>query len=846
MVPPKMPTQQRPTQPPIKYPVRRQPSYPVDPNVTRAMQWDVEKARFGWRPYGQYGQPVQQNQGGKYWDNPQRVARYYHAANTLPAGAPDPAWLNRQQLTNAYETLRKANGNEPWYNWKPLAENDPAIQILRSLPMPSPDAMPEVERDQFYPSWSQVNPALKPQKRERYYTMPYEDAIANLGQDVIAAFPVQGGNVLIPTSFIDSYTSQAQQQQPLTTPIEQPTNALGIPQDQYNALPGWQRAVIAGSPWLNTAIGALGGAVTGGFIFGLPGAVAGGIAGGALMKSAESSEAAMKVLTALGKPAMWLEQGVGVLGQVGNSISDPEKYGEVQDVLNNLGAAWEAGQLAYETSFQDIRNKETGEYEVHAQQLGQPAPTIWKAPDEKTAQGWALTEARERILANPEDKDQIIAEIAGKFGIGGTARDLVGQILLDPLNLFGDAANAAGFKFARMFGNKTLADAFQLHSQFAIAGENFQRGLRGEKLLKAGPMYANDVMDAVRAYGTKIRQMPVEDALRFGGVSRWIAGIDSAGSIKALAQGNKWNALDTFRGLTPQARAGEVLHQAVDGLQTMIADEVDPMLAVAKVKAIAGLNPEDVVRSLEDTGYKLPRWFQSGEAQPIALALKDLVNPVDELAARWKITRRQAEVLQLVADIRGQPVARLMADLQSATPQQAQDMFRAYLQETQALTDNTLKAKAQRVLQLLAEDGEDPTGLTFKKFTDTFLGRDHAPFTAEEFRGQLFHLLTDGIERWSVKYFGVKPPNWAVRTGQMIKRAQGLALLGWNPAFMINNMLNNLVTLGWDGLLSATSMRGRMKFLREAGIWASKSGGQREGEMLFKRWRISRAGLIGI
>jgi hypothetical protein len=162
---------------------------------------------------------------------------------------------------------------------------------------------------------------------------------------------------------------------------------------------------------------------------------------------------------------------------------------------------------------------------------------------------------------------------------------------------------------------------------------------------------------------------------------------------------------------------------------------------------------------------------------------------------------------------------KLMSDLYKAKPDEANVIYRQFiqtLQERAAGGDNA----ATRLLETISKD----TSLTrldgkkLKDFSELFLGRNGAPFSLEEYKGQLFHLLTDNLEAWAVKNFKVKPAHWSLRTAELIKRAQGKVLLGLNPTFLLNNAINNLVTLGWDGLLEFCPARTRLRFLKELGF----------------------------
>ena len=185
---------------------------------------------------------------------------------------------------------------------------------------------------------------------------------------------------------------------------------------------------------------------------------------------------------------------------------------------------------------------------------------------------------------------------------------------------------------------------------------------------------------------------------------------------------------------------------------------------------------------------------------------------------RWRTTREQASILQRVADMMGEDVYKVMADLHSGAPEDADTLYRAFTQrlEKAAASD----PNAAKMLEALAKDQSlnKLTGNKLKDLAGIFLGKDGAAFDADLYKGQLFHLLTEGTEKWAVDWFGIKPANFAVRTGNLVKRAQGLLLLGINPSYLVNNALNNLVTLGWDGLLGMNGVRSGRSWLKDMGL----------------------------
>lgn len=831
------PTQQPAAQPaqPVTRP--QTPAKPINRTMNRYM--DPRARQTGDKPTQTpdvYQKPVGYDVRAGYWQEPQRVARYYHAMQTLPPGTPTQPWMDLDKLSQAYGYLQQKNKGSAWYTWDRLEDDDPGNELLAAIPLPPPSAMPEPERKQWYQQW---DTGLPQQDDESYYPMPFAEASKTFDAQSLALFPKQGDNVMVPARTMSTMTgltnNAAQMQAPINPQVA--TGPHGMPQELYDQLPTWQKVALDVSPWVGKVVGA---ATLGLAGFGMAGPVGGaaGLAGGWAMgatlekgvdpetgKPLDTAEGQIaKAMMFLDVAAEQLERGLGFVGQLTDNPLE---------TLANPEAAFQAGALLYESGIigsvplaedEDARRRGVIKYEVY--QLGQAEPTILEIPEGPVSE-YFMAQARRKIMAGASPED-VLTEMKAQFGFTGQMRDTIGHMFLDPLNMLGDVSNAGLAGLARVGKNAPLEAAALSRSQFGTAVVNFKRGLTGGTLEKAGNMLTNDLSDIPRLYGQALRNMKPEDARTFGAVSRWIAGLDEAGNVRSYvnAEGRPQKGiqktLDYLRGGTPQARATEVLTHSVDGLQQLINDEPDIARVTAKVQSIAGASPSQVVAALDND--PLPRWFESAEAQPVTLALRDMRKKVDDLWDRWRTTRDQANIVERVSGMMGMDPYELMAKLHNGTPEEADSLYRAFIQRLEKAAAGgegvPADASAAKILDTLKKDQGlyAMNGAQLRKFADTFLGKDAAPFGDAQYKAYLFHMLSDGVEGWAVKWFGVKPPSFVVRTGTLIKRAQGLVLLGLNPTFLLNNALNNLVTLGWDGLLAMSPARSGRGWLKSMGV----------------------------
>lgn len=55
-----------------------------------------------------------------YWEEPQRVGRWYEFLQLQEDDYVPPSWLDKDQVTSMYKSLKAYNGNEDWMRWKPV------------------------------------------------------------------------------------------------------------------------------------------------------------------------------------------------------------------------------------------------------------------------------------------------------------------------------------------------------------------------------------------------------------------------------------------------------------------------------------------------------------------------------------------------------------------------------------------------------------------------------------------------------------------------------------------------------------------------------------------------------
>ena len=447
-----------------------------------------------------------------YWEDPFRVARNYQAINSMPPGAETPDWMDKEQITAAYNYFKSANKGKPWTEWKFLNEADPARGFLQQIVVP-PDDM------------------LLP--KEVLYKAPPEEQVQQqadtLSLDAILANPnIPGWNKALSWLFLP-----------------------GSSESGFN----WKAPL---GPALVVGAAALAGGVVGGLVGGGIGAIPGAILGGAKAAGAmyafglgaqgvmtgsqyakgEFEEAGF---TGLAKGAGAVEQGTyflfGVLNmfwegtkrvagvgvQSALSASDPDRYGPIDELFGSWAqfkGTWHAGftlPMAVQEAFVSTGiDEDRGDVWQLGQEEQTRRPDLQLRPDGPILKAganygdvlrWYRNEVAEG--APPAYIQQLMYQWSG---ITTQVADLVGAVVLDPLN-YGipqKYANLALGKVADASGNIPLAQAAAMGAE-----------------MKSGPV------GTLRLYQHTLRTAtPVEIISGGSWIQRYLGGVERTGEVQ--------------------------------------------------------------------------------------------------------------------------------------------------------------------------------------------------------------------------------------------------------------------------------------------------------------------------
>jgi len=743
-----------------------------------------------------------------YWEDPRRVARYYHLLQSAAPDDPIFNWIDAEGVSAAYKYFQQANNNAPWQEWKYLSPDDPARSWLQQVGTPPAEIM-----------------------------FPFE-------------------------AFQEQYGQYMMEQDPL---YQEAMRQGGGQEVQYENLPAWQKLIapILQSPAAHGAFTAVPWAIlatlSGGPVSGL-GTLAGGAALGV---AAQHSETIAELLNVMDIPAGILEGGVGAVAQYLGAVMDPEAYGTVEEFNKNVVQAYKAGQTAYETVstegaitrtssniFQGIENAlyDLGMREAFGERLirqdlagpgeawhiGLPEPVdISSVFDDQQLGLAAIVQAR-RDLVDGRSFNDIQEEVNLRYGFTGQMAELFARSAADPLNVI------------EPYGGKILwgplADAL------------------GNPALGRAMRETHGLAQGLELYKVMLRTgqtgLTVADLSHAGAFTRFMAGVTKDGQVRSggpvLGElGRKFIGTIPFVGdwinlmfeMTPASRLKTILGIVSDNAQVLLyTDRDNPEAMVQRLKTW-GNTPLEAAAEYSQASLGSPEGYLASSA------IRDFVSRVaDEHLDIWHMTETNRRILMTLAEVLGDTPDEILAAISSGIDD-TDAIFNRFMDRVQ----QSGHAHAEDIIAAASRGEFTPQALAdmHKVFTET-----GAPYHPHEFAAQLMASLLDHTAEWGIKEFGIKKEPGIYRLANTIKAAQSLVLLGMNPTYFVNNFINGEVTMalaGTWGMWSPERLQGFwdkfgiQPYRYEAGLGAADIGSDlgTAAEMKIRAAQQEDAGALG-
>ncbi|MBK8113324.1 MAG: hypothetical protein IPK44_01750 [Candidatus Accumulibacter sp.] len=532
----------------------------------------------------------------------------------------------------------------------------------------------------------------------------------------------------------------------------------------------------------------LGGAAIGQTLIPVPilGAIIGGAAG--LLMGPQVLDAARE----------GLERGVGFAEQTVGAIVDPAKYGwqstTLDGRLREMGQAWDAARNTYESSTLDVRALSPegwGKYDLFGRE--DAVFVDWDLPA-TTGGLTALVEARRRMAAG-EDAATVQAEMAARYGAPGQMRELASGFVLDPLNVAGDVQKVGLKGFAQVTGDTVLRDAIEGAGKkggMVDVMQQYKQLLTNEVQFRSG-------FDAAQDMNRLQRLIIGEDVIK-------------------LAQGQPYQEPRWWElwKLTPDSAAKDRVVQADNFVQAYLsALPTDDTFGDRALRVLTNLKDGPQYGPAEAGMDEVLRASQTIEGRVVRQHLD--VSAARDTVQAWQDT----------ADLRGELVA--LADGAGTTPGELVKRIKA-VADDEGLVGLVNELRATPSLTSPARgNAAAGEGLTVEKLKTLgkVFGDGAVPFTPEHLKAAMIAGQIEASAKWAVNTFGIKPPPFMERVAAAVKAVQSTVLLGLNPSYVVNNIINGEVTMAARGVWGLRGLVEARDELARAGIEPSRlaSGG---------------------
>lgn len=767
-----------------------------------------------------------------FWESPEHVVSYH---NLLEMGKNQPGWqppagLDVEGIENTYQYMKFKNQDRLESDWQPLSADDPAVSALRSMPAPPEGLLPAVDQ-------------------------PYKDQVALAEKNYAQAAE--------PIKQVGDWDEMEWSRQVMLS-------LIGAGEDtMIKDRPEWTRAPATIVQGVMGGIGpaAVATAVSGGNV--LVGALAmlafGGIAG----YQAYTGDRIPVISDVYDKFSI-LSQGVESLwGEASLNMTPEERMKAIlEDPVNIIGqffgatptASLAAGAQKYESSKPDVMNMAMYALDTMYNAGSDTAGLLgggWK----KVSLDWAKEGERWDIQkgindpvkiagvygdvylnsiyqklkdATPENFDQVRAEIQQdayeRFGYSGVLNDLVGQTILDPLNLAPFVEGIGMEKFGKLMKSERLVE---------VAGR-----MKGNPMIDVLPIGIQQLTEALvrgkpgaadwKPFGVDIGTLgrrhssggmlgtineyksEIQRGLTFGSVKpiqidqlskfdRFIAGIDERGRIKDFVPVQKTGegVIDSIRhiaDLDPESQAINFASLVGANIEIIGQDSGSNIAQFdADLHAIARTgDPEAVGKVVDQFDYatsseedklnfdRKQAMLHSPVAATIAEGLRYALNKTDQAQymLQWQASEPMRNTLLALADGYGDKPGKFLEALSG----NQEEVFKKLSSTPEGIA----------VLQKFGIDD----AATLKSKLDIYIGKgnEKIPWHPDEMKSVYINKLLDTMGEYMVNTYGIKPKGAAMRFIGALKEVQSLLVLGINPGYFVNNIINNVVTRAAQGV----------------------------------------------
>lgn len=391
-------------------------------------------------------------------------------------------------------------------------------------------------------------------------------------------------------------------------------------------------------------------------------------------------------------------------------------------------------------------------------------------------------------------------------GTTGLVNDLAAQSVVDPANIAPFFTAKAAEGLGKITGDTALQNAGKAaggNLLIDILPQPFQQG--AEILTGKHGSQGFDVIKQV--YGEGIRG--TMDVNTLSGIQRHIAGLDKEGIIKDVkpnvSSGNV--VLDWMKNLfktTNETKMYDVTQMSSDFLGSVIFNsDTKSYMIPDMIEQIAGrkpITPDSPLAAFQNTA--IFKTLQEAYSQVDNATLKQITQDVQNYRQYGKnraVVDHVAQELGMSPDEifnaldnknineKDPKYARMTKDeRKAALDSDRQKLFDQIRQKEITFTDSDGKVlntnKVIETINVFKEPKGGGNTVGRRQYSDTYL------------KASIMENIANTVDNYNLAKYNIQPDSWAVRTSNLAKSMQSIALLNFSTSYQVNNFLNNMLT----------------------------------------------------
>ena len=392
-------------------------------------------------------------------------------------------------------------------------------------------------------------------------------------------------------------------------------------------------------------------------------------------------------------------------------------------------------------------------------------------------------------------------------GTTGLVTDLAAQSVVDPANIAPFIGAKATEGAGKIFGDKALEAA--------------GKAAAGNPLIDILPQPFQQLAEVVTgkhgSQGMDVMKRTAQeyyrgqfDTTKLSGWQKHIAGIDNNGLIKEFQPNPKTGhtVVDYIRNLfktTDETKMYDVTQMSSDFLGSVIfSDDTKLPMIPALIDEIAGkqpIAPDSPLAQWQNTAVfkTLKNAYQSMDNGTLTKITQDVQN-YRQFANNREVVNYVAQELGMTPndifnaldnkDINPKdPKYKQMNkwERKTALDKNRQDLFKKIRDAGITWKDAAGKEySTNKVIEMVnvfkEKKGKNSKTVGRKQYSETYL------------KASIMDNVANAVDNFNLERYGIKPDNWAVRTSNLMKSMQSIALLNFSTSYQVNNFLNNALT----------------------------------------------------